>query len=72
MKYLCLAYGAEGDWRALSRAQQDALLAQDEVLRRARPGDRALIPRDHRAPERDRTRPADRGLGAAPGHPEGP
>lgn len=27
MKYLCLAYGAEGDWRALSRAQQDAVLA---------------------------------------------
>jgi tRNA-Thr(GGU) m(6)t(6)A37 methyltransferase TsaA len=34
MKYLCLAYGAEQDWRALSRAQQDALLAQDDVLRR--------------------------------------
>jgi tRNA-Thr(GGU) m(6)t(6)A37 methyltransferase TsaA len=34
MHYLCLAYGAEQDWRALSRAEQDALLAQDEVLRR--------------------------------------
>ncbi|HEX6746888.1 MAG TPA: YciI family protein [Longimicrobium sp.] len=34
MKYLVLAYGAEEDWRALSKEEQDALLAQDEVLRR--------------------------------------
>ena len=33
MKYLCLAYGDEKDWRRLSKAEQDALLAQDEVLR---------------------------------------
>jgi hypothetical protein len=33
MKYLCLAYGAEKDWLALSKSEQDALLAQDEVLR---------------------------------------
>ncbi|HEX5725276.1 MAG TPA: YciI family protein [Longimicrobiaceae bacterium] len=33
MKYLCLAYGAEADWHALSKPEQDALLAQDEVLR---------------------------------------
>jgi len=33
MKYLCLAYGDEKDWNALSRDQQDALLAQDDVLR---------------------------------------
>jgi len=33
MKYLCLAYGAERDWNALPRAEQDALLARDEVLR---------------------------------------
>jgi hypothetical protein len=33
MKYLCLAYGSEEDWNALSRSEQDALLAQDEVLR---------------------------------------
>ena len=32
MKYLCLAYGAEKDWLALSKSEQDALLAQDEVL----------------------------------------
>jgi len=33
MKFLCLAYGSEKDWRALPRAEQDALLAQDEILR---------------------------------------
>jgi len=34
MKYLVLAYGDEKDWNALSKAEQEALLAQDEVLRR--------------------------------------
>ncbi len=34
MKFLCLAYGAEGDWLQLSAAERDALLAQDDVLRR--------------------------------------
>lgn len=33
MKYLCLAYGDEKDWNALSETEQDSLLAQDEVLR---------------------------------------
>jgi hypothetical protein len=33
MKYLCLAYGAEQDWKALTKSEQDALLAQDELLR---------------------------------------
>ena len=33
VKYLCLAYGAEQDWLALSKQEQDDLLAQDEVLR---------------------------------------
>ena len=33
MKYLCLAYGAEQDWKALSKHEQDELLAQDEVIR---------------------------------------
>jgi hypothetical protein len=33
MKFLCLAYGAEEDWKALSEDEQAALLAQDEVLR---------------------------------------
>lgn len=33
MKYLCLAYGAEQDWKALSKREQDELLAQDEVIR---------------------------------------
>jgi hypothetical protein len=33
MKYLCLAYGAEKDLVALSKSEQEALLAQDEVLR---------------------------------------
>ena len=34
MKYLCLAYGDEKDWNALNKAEQDDLLAQDEVLRK--------------------------------------
>ena len=33
MRFLCLAYGAEEDWRALSADEQAALLAQDDVLR---------------------------------------
>ncbi len=33
MKYLCLAYGSERDWNALSRHAQEQLLAQDEALR---------------------------------------
>ena len=33
MKFLCLAYGAEEDWQALTEAEQDEFLAQDEVLR---------------------------------------
>jgi hypothetical protein len=33
MKFLCLAYGDEKDWMALSKAQQDELLAQDDQLR---------------------------------------
>ena len=33
MKYLCLAYGAEKDWRALSKSEQDVLLAQDAIIR---------------------------------------
>lgn len=33
MKYLCLAYGDEKDWHALSQGERDSLLAQDEVLR---------------------------------------
>jgi hypothetical protein len=34
MKFLILAYGDAKDWNRLSKAEQDALLAQDEVLRR--------------------------------------
>ena len=34
MKFLCLAYGDERDWKALSKREQDRLLAHDEVLRR--------------------------------------
>lgn len=34
MKFLCLAYGAEKDWKALTKEEQDSLLAQDEVLRK--------------------------------------
>src|SRR5947208_1863323 len=32
MKFLCLAYGDEKDWKALS-SEQDTLLAQDEAVR---------------------------------------
>src|SRR5438105_4562615 len=34
MKYLCLAYGAEKDWTALTKEEQDTLLARDEALRK--------------------------------------
>jgi hypothetical protein len=34
MKFLCLAYGDENDWKALSKQEQDELLAQDEILRK--------------------------------------
>ncbi len=34
MKYLVLAYGDEKDWKVLSKREQDALLAQDEVMRK--------------------------------------
>lgn len=33
MKFLCLAYGSEAGWLALSKDEQEAFLAQDEVLR---------------------------------------
>jgi hypothetical protein len=33
MKFFCLAYGAEKDWQSLSKAEQDSLLAQDELIR---------------------------------------
>ena len=34
MRFLCLAYGNERDWHALSEERQRELLAQDDVLRR--------------------------------------
>jgi len=34
MKYLCLAYGDEAGWKDLSKREQDAVLAQDQVLRK--------------------------------------
>ena len=33
MKYLCLAYGDEQDWKKLTRGEQDKVLAQDQVVR---------------------------------------
>jgi len=33
MKFLCLAYGDEKDWKALSEQQQNELLAADQRLR---------------------------------------
>ena len=34
MRFLCLAYGEEKDWKILSSGEQEALLAQDDVLRK--------------------------------------
>ncbi len=34
MKYLVQAYGDEKDWNVLTKAEQEALLTQDEVLRK--------------------------------------
>jgi hypothetical protein len=34
MKFLCLAYGDERAWNELPKNEQDALLAQDEALRK--------------------------------------
>lgn len=33
MQFLCLAYGAEEDWKALSKEEQDGLLARDQGIR---------------------------------------
>jgi len=33
MKYLCLAYGDEKDWKRLTKQQQEELLAHDAELR---------------------------------------
>jgi hypothetical protein len=33
MKFLCLAYGSEKDWLALTKQEQKEFLAQDQVLR---------------------------------------
>jgi hypothetical protein len=53
MKFLILAYGAEEDWNRLTAKAQDALLAQDEVMRRR--GDTLAALRDEptvvRAPD---------------------
>ena len=34
MKFLCLAYGGEADWKAMSKQEQMDVLAQDEVLKK--------------------------------------
>src|SRR5262245_65036787 len=34
MKYLVLAYGNQKEWNALTKAEQNELLSQDEVLRK--------------------------------------
>lgn len=33
MQFLCLAYGSEKDWLALTKEEQEEFLAYDEVLR---------------------------------------
>ena len=32
MKFLCLAYGSEADWKRLTKDEQSELLAHDDVL----------------------------------------
>ncbi len=34
MKFLCLAYGGEDDWNALTEQEQTEVLEQDELLKR--------------------------------------
>lgn len=34
MKYLCLAYGREEDWKELTEQEQEDVLAHDDFLRR--------------------------------------
>jgi hypothetical protein len=34
MKFLCLAYGNEKNWKALSKEEQDELVKQDDVVRK--------------------------------------
>lgn len=34
MKFLCLAYGGEDDWKAMTEQEQPEVLEQDEVLKR--------------------------------------
>lgn len=33
MKFLCLAYGGEDDWKAMTKQEQSEVLEQDEVLK---------------------------------------
>ncbi len=33
MKFSCLAYGSEDDWRAMTKQEQSEVLEQDEVLK---------------------------------------
>jgi hypothetical protein len=33
MKFLCLAYGSEEDWKAMTKQEQSEVLEQDEVLK---------------------------------------
>ena len=44
MKFLCLAYGAEKDWLALTADEQQEMLAQDEVIRRRGAFMSAVVP----------------------------
>ena len=33
MKFLCLAYGGEDDWKAMTKQEQSEVLEQDELLK---------------------------------------
>lgn len=42
VKVLCLGYGAERDWNALTSEEQTTRLAQDEIIRKRRVDGRPL------------------------------
>ena len=54
MKFLCLAYGAEKDWKALTTGEQNELLAQDEAIRQRG----AMMPALRATPRSCRLHPA--------------
>jgi hypothetical protein len=68
MKFLCLAYGNENEWKELSNTVQNGLLAQDEILRKrgdvvgAVEADAATVRVENGAPTVERDSLADSNL----------